>query len=79
MFDSAIDMIAQEVGRMVLQHALSPDWKVLEERVNSEAFQTLEAIRAALDDEALTDFYCLDRIVEIMNDAGLTTSRHDFG
>ncbi len=77
--DSTMDLITHEIGWMVVQYLLPPDLHVLEERVNSEAIQTLDAIRATLDDEDLEDFYCLDQIVEIMNNAGLITSRHDFG
>ena len=79
MSDSSMDMITHELGRMIVRYLYPPDLRLLEERVNSEAIQILDAIRAALDNQDLEDFYCLDQIVEIMNDAGLTTSRHDFG
>lgn len=79
MEDRLTDMVALEVGRLVVGHLFPPDWDALGARIDGHLLQTLEAIQAALDDEALTDFYCLDRIVEIMNGAGLTTSRHDFG
>lgn len=47
--------------------------------VENEAVRTLQLIQDLLNDEEKSDFECVEEIVNILWEAGISTSRHDFG
>ena len=47
--------------------------------VGNEAVFTLQAIKDIVDHEGRSDFDCVEEIVQILWQAGIATSRHDFG
>ncbi len=50
--------------------------------IDSRAVRVLEEIRTILDDETLDDPECfarIDRIVSVINESDIGTSRHDWG
>ena len=48
-----------------------------EDLVERECTLVVRQIVDALNDDSLDDFYCLDKIVDIVHAAGLRTTRHD--
>ena len=46
--------------------------------VENEAVRTLQLIQNVLNDEGKSDFECVEEIVAILWDAGISTDRHDF-
>ena len=74
------EMAEKELGRLalaVLEGLHGTDF--LNPIVGSEAISTLQEIRDVLNNEHLSDFECIEEIVNILWLAGITTSRHDFG
>ena len=46
--------------------------------INSELSEIIERIRSAVADEALDDYMCIDKIVEIFEEYGISCGiRHD--
>lgn len=70
-------ILAKSLGEYVLT-CLEEKTYDAEGLVERECAWVLRQIIEALDDESLDDFYCVDRIVDIIHIAGLSTTRHDF-
>lgn len=80
MFQVERELVEKEIGRTMLalfeglhgQEFFSPI-------VENEAVCALQAIRDVLNREEKSDFECVEEIVNILWEAGISTSRHDFG
>ena len=70
-------ILAKELGEYLLT-CLEKKPQQEENIVERECACLIQQIISAMDDETLDDFYCLDRIVNLIHAAGLSTSRHDF-
>ena len=70
-------MLARGLGEYILDHLEEKPYHE-EGIVERECAWILRQIVDTLNDETLDDFYCLDRIVDIVLAAGLPTTRHDF-
>ncbi len=73
------DLLALELGRMFLQYAKTLDQEALAANIRCGAEKCLLDISEILDQEELSDFECVEKIVVRLKKAGLSTSRHDFG
>ena len=71
------ELAAKSLGTMLLQTLKdsSPDLSSL---VHDESVIALGKIHAALNDDSLSDFMCLDEIIHVFDTLGLTVHRHDF-
>ncbi len=72
---------AKEIGRQMLEVLKSGGLQTIEKLAREEAVLTLERIRAVLDDPALDDPECfqkIEAIVDVLSDAGVSTARHDW-
>lgn len=70
----------QELGRIsfrLLEEKLSPDH--LAQAVDQKALSLLQTICDILDNDSLSDFDCVEALVCALEEAGIPTSRHDFG
>lgn len=80
MFQVERELVEKEIGRTMLalfeglhgQEFFSP-------LAESNAVRTLQLIQDLLNDEEKSDFECVEEIVNILWEAGISTSRHDFG
>lgn len=77
---AARELIERELGHRMLE--------LLDEQSRAEllvpaaeqrALGIVRAIQSVLDDGGRTDFDCVEEIVRILERAGVSTSRHDFG
>lgn len=74
------DLVEKELGRTALAMLESLHGKnCVIPAVETEAIRLLEAIRSVLDNENLSDFDCIEEIVDILWHAGIVSNRHDFG
>lgn len=74
-------LCAKAIGKQIMNFMRSGEEHKFAEQANSEAALILEKIRVILDDPALDDPECfqkIEAIVDIFNDAGISTSRHDW-
>lgn len=73
------ELLAQAIGREALKYM---DRENLAQEADSEAIKILQEIQTVLDDDALDDPECFDRIERIVtafHRHGIPTLRHDFG
>jgi len=77
--ESARNLLAQELGQILLRNVESLEAEVLASSVNSKATEILEQIVAILDNDTLEDFDCIEEIVTLLLEKGISTYRHDFG
>ena len=80
----ADSLYAQILGHEMLSHFKAEEGNILQRirEIDSMAVRILEEIRAILDDDAIDDPECfdrIDRIVSIYNKNDIGTSRHDWG
>lgn len=73
------DILALALGKMLLAYEKTLDKDALAARIRSDAVNCLMDISNILDREELSDFECVEEIVTRMEQAGLGTTRHDFG
>lgn len=73
------DILAVELGRIMLDSGLSADLENLMKQTRFHSAETLAQITAILDNTSLSDFECIEEIVELLWRVGIRTSRHDFG
>lgn len=52
---------------------------VFESVIEHDAIVILQAIQDILNSEDLSDFNCVEEIVSLLERAGISTTRHDFG
>lgn len=82
MNDSTVkQMYAKAIGDLVLS-CLEEQGLPAANAIESRAVTLISQIQTILDDEALDDPQCFQRIeaiVERFHEAGLSTTRHDFG
>lgn len=74
-------LCAQAIGREMLKFARSYQEHTLARQVNTDAVLLLGEIQKVLDDTTLSDPECflrIDAIVQLFQDRGLSTTRHDF-
>lgn len=69
--------LAKGLGEYLLNYLDEKPYRE-EDLVERESARVLRKIIQALDDESLDDFCCLDKIVDVIHAAGLSTTRHDF-
>jgi len=79
MFDQESDILAQALGRMLLQYAQFLDPADLAAQIRRDAEKCLVDIAKVLDRTELDDAQCIEEIVSLLEAMGLHTSRHDFG
>lgn len=74
------DLFVRELGQVALD-ALQGVYrsKVVDRLVESDAVRVLQAVQDILDDGDLSDFDCVEKLVCLFEDNGISTSRHDFG
>ena len=80
MFDVEREIAEKELGRLalsVLEGLHGTDF--LTPIVWNDAIGTLQEIKNTLNKGYLSDFECIEEIVDILWRAGITTNRHDFG
>ena len=70
-------LMAQALGEAMLEHMNTTDKKA-KELTAVLSLKLLFQIMDTLDDVSLDDFYCIDRIVDILAEHGLYTHRHDW-
>lgn len=70
-------ILARGLGEYILTYLEEKPYRA-ENLVEQECARVLRQIIDALDDESLDDFCCVDKIVDVIHTAGLSTSRHDF-
>lgn len=74
------ELIAQELGKTVMCFLENKEiYTSVSSAAECTAVQILQEIQNVLADPDLTDFYCIEAIIEILAHSGLSTSRHDFG
>lgn len=73
------DMLALVLGGVLIMCEKTIDWDALVERVRSNTEKCLMDIVTVLDRQDLSDFECVEEIVLLLEEAGISTSRHDFG
>lgn len=73
------DMLALALGGILIMCEKTVDWDALVERVRTNAEKCLMGILTVLERQDLSDFECVEEIVLLLEEAGLSTSRHDFG
>ena len=75
-------LAAQAIGLEILNYLAAENCiKTIFSETESKAMQILEEIRCVLDDEALNDRECFQRIesiVSVFEANGLDTTRHDW-
>lgn len=75
------DILAQVLSKQDLQITIN-DWNMQEllHTLNFTMLGALEQILLSLQDDELSDFECIEEIVEIFEDLGSDCgNRHDFG
>lgn len=75
------DILAQVLSKQDLQITIN-DWNMQEliQTLNFTMLGALEQILRSLQDDELSDFECIEEIVEIFEDLGSDCgNRHDFG
>ena len=75
------DILAQVLSKQELQITIN-DWNMQEllQTLNFTMLGALEQILLSLQDDELSDFECIEEIVEIFEDLGSDCgNRHDFG
>lgn len=75
------DILAQVLSKQDLQITIN-DWNMQEllQTLNFTMLGALEQILLSLQDDELSDFECIEEIVEIFEDLGSDCgNRHDFG
>lgn len=77
MTELARSILAKGLGEYILNYLEEKPYNE-ENLVERECGWVLWQIVETLNDESLDDFYCVDRIVDIVHTAGLNTTRHDF-
>ena len=70
-------ILAKELGSYILTYLEEKPYQE-ENIVEGTCARLVRQMIEIMDDEALDDFYCLDKIVDLIHTAGLSTSRHDF-
>ena len=70
-------ILARELGEDILTYLKEKPYQE-ECVIERECARLIQRIISAMDDETLDDFSCLDKIVDLIRTAGLSTSRHDF-
>ena len=74
-------MYAKAIGDLALSYLEQQGLPTAEE-VNSRAIALISQIQTVLNDENLDDpecFHRIEAIVELFHEAGLSTTRHDWG
>lgn len=73
-------LMEHELGHTLLEllgeHSLT---ELVVPAAEQRALGIVRNIQAVLDDESRSDFDCIEEIVCILEKAGVSTSRHDFG
>lgn len=72
------DLFAKGLGDYILNYLETSPY-IADDLIERECARIVQEILKTLEDERLDDFLCVDRIVDIVHAAGLTTRRHDFG
>lgn len=73
------EMLCKELGKLFLETVTNMEIG-FEEIANAKANQTLQKIKAVLEDDSLDDFMCVEAIVLVFESAGISVGyRHDFG
>lgn len=70
-------ILARGLGEYLLNYLEEKPYRE-EELVERECAWTLRQIVDTMNDDTLDDFECMDKIVDIIHTAGLSTTRHDF-
>lgn len=75
------ELAAKTMGRFIMKTL-----KIVYERedpleipVKSKAEQALQEIKNAMENQELSDFDCIEKIIHIFDRYGIDTFRHDFG
>ncbi len=76
---SGKELLAQQLGQLLLENAGNVSTEELASNVSREAAEILEQIVVILDDDGLEDFECIEEIVALLTEKGISTTRHDFG
>ncbi len=80
-FSAAEELCAKALGQEMLRFARTYQARDLVQDINSRAVSLLADIQKVLNDPALDDPECfqrIDAIVDAFHRYGLSTSRHDF-
>lgn len=74
------ELVERELGRMMVKLLDRPEIATtIHSAAEHTAVQTLQRIQDILNDPTLSDFRCVEEIVTVMEDYGLSAQRHDFG
>ena len=77
MTEFSCGILAKGLGEYILNYLEEKPYHE-EDLVERECARVVYQIVDALNDDSLDDFYCLDKIVDIVHAVGLRTTRHDF-
>lgn len=76
------ELAAEAIGQEVMRYLKQEETVTrIAERTESKAMRALEGIRRILNDDALEDLECFERIESILaalEEAGIFTTRHDW-
>ncbi|MCL2367672.1 MAG: hypothetical protein FWC72_01625 [Oscillospiraceae bacterium] len=73
------ELLAQAIGKGVLRVAIPHLEKQTAEIVKQYAYYALKKIKAIIEDDSLSDFDCVERIVQVFEEIGSDGGcRHDF-
>lgn len=73
-------LIQRELGRTVLELLGEQTLdELLIPAAEQRALGIVQDIQTVLDDSARSDFECVEELVSILEKAGISVSRHDFG
>ncbi len=74
------ELVERELGRMPVKLLDRPElFAAIRSAAEHKAVLALQKIQDILNDPALSDFQCVEEIVTVMEDFGLSACRHDFG
>lgn len=73
------DILCNELGKLILETI--PNMEIdFADIANRNAVETLQKIKAVLENDSLDDFMCVEEIVRVFETAGIGIGyRHDFG
>jgi len=73
------DIFYKELGKMVFGYCCNVDIN-FNELINAKAIESLQRIKTVIENDSLSDFDCVEKIVCIFEDIGSNCgNRHDFG
>lgn len=74
------ELVEQELGRMMVKLLDRPEiFTEIRSAAEHTAVRVLQRIQDVLNNADLSDFQCVEEIVSVMEDFGLSAQRHDFG